>query len=273
MKKYAFIPVLLLAFLWIQSCKKDSRADENTEAITHDEVKKLAQADNETDKLFDIVDVYGLENGVASKTPGLPSCVTRTVVHNGNTVTVTFEFDPAGCTLPNGNTYAGTLILTRTLNPAAQSMTGSLVFDNFYVNDIQIDGSSAFERLLSNANGNPQTTYDFDFTITYSNGDMEVRQGNRVREWIAGYNTPVMADDVFLITGNGHFELRNGDEYNILIVNPLRRELSCPFYVSGTMNIEKNNETYILDYGNGNCDNEATLTLPNGTVQVIQLGN
>jgi len=270
-KNVLLIFFAIVSFSLMQSCKKDDKSDENTDAITQEDAELIVKSSVETEGLLDMLDVYGFDSTSNNRTPGLPSCVTQTVVTNANTVTITWEFDTNGCTLPNGNTYRGTVVVIKTHDPANQTVSGSISFDQFYVNNTQIEGSSNFERVLSNANGNPQITHNYNFTITFSNGDFAERSGTHIREWIEGFSTPVFDDNVFLITGNAHYRFRNGNEVDVVVTTPLRREATCPYFVSGVLDISRNNHHAVLDFGNGTCDNEATLTLSNGTVYVINL--
>jgi hypothetical protein len=55
------------------------------------------------------------------------------------------------------------------------------------------------------------------------------------------------------------------------ILTPLRKELVCRFIVSGTIEIRPENlPVRLLDYGDGECDNIATVTI-NGEVYTIYL--
>ena len=269
MKKLSFILLALFGLIALQNCKKDKNTNAPSSTVSDDEAKEVVVSDAATDDILDMVDLYGF-NSSANRSHGLPSCVTQTIVRNGSSVVITWEFDANGCTMPNGNTYSGTVTITRDWDMAAHSISGSITFDQFYVNDLMIEGSSNFTREI-NAAGNPQITHDFDFTLTFPNGDTTSRSGTRTREWAEGFGTPSHTDDVFLITGNSHIVRRNGVVLDAVIVTPLRREATCPYFVSGTIEITKNGQTAVLDFGNGTCDDEATLTLPNGTVRVIHL--
>ena len=270
MKKFSLLFIALTSVLFLQNCKKDTQ-EEQGEAVTDSEVRMMVQSDDATDDVLDMVDLFAFEDNSSTRSRALPSCVTQTIVHNGTTVTITWEFDAAGCAMPNGNTYQGTVTIVRDRDLQAHSITGSVSFDQFYVNGINIAGSSNFVRQLHNTNGNPEVTHTFDITVTFPNGDVAIRQGTRTREWAQGFGTPMHTDDIFLITGSAHVQFRNGVVIDYVITSPLHREPPCRYFVSGVVEITKNGQTATLDYGNGNCDNEATLTLPNGQTRVITL--
>ncbi len=278
MKK--LILATLVGVFLLQSCKKDQANDTQDQDVSQAEAKSVISSDATTDDIIDMVDIYAADDNTtrqgedANKSfahPQLPSCVTQTIVRNGASATITWEFDANGCLMPNGNTYRGTVTINRTFDMANHSMSGAVAFDQFYVNDIHVEGGFDYVRVRDNGNGHPQSTNNFDFTVTFPNGDVAQRAGTRVREMIEGYDTPRRDDDVFLVNGNSHMQFRNGVVVDAVIVTPLRREIPCRYFVSGTINITKNGRTAILDFGQGTCDNEATLTLPNGTVRIIHL--
>ena len=88
---------------------------------------------------------------------------------------------------------------------------------------------------------------------------------------IEGSDTRTWSDNVYLITGHWTTTRKNGTVVSAEIVTPLRRELACRFLVSGTIDLTKNDSHGILDFGDGECDNMATLTLDDGTVIEITL--
>ncbi len=264
--------LLILAFISVfNACKKDDKSNQTDQQLTVDDAKLAI----ETGKLSDDLNNFSVlvEPSTANKSSNLPSCVTQSFVQYTDSIVFTLNFDPNGCTFPNGNTYKGTVIITKRMDVASQNHSGSIEFIDFSVNDIQVEGSSDFEYVSQNTNGFPQLTHTYDFTFTFPNGDIAARNGTTIKEWIEGSSTPIHHDDVFLISGNAHILKRNGVQIDLLVTTPLRKEATCHYFVSGVVEITKNGQTAILDYGNGTCDNEATLTLPNGQVQVIQLSH
>jgi len=278
MKK--LILAALVGVFFLQSCKKDQANDTQDQDVSQEEAESVIASDKTTDDVLDMIDMYAADD-IASRPgadtnksfahPQLPACVTQTIVRNGTSATITWEFDANGCLMPNGNTYSGTIVINRTFDMTNHTFSGAVAFDQFYVNDIQVAGGFDYVRVRSNANGHPQSTNNFDFTLSFPNGDVAQRAGTRVREMIQGFDTFRRDDDVFLVTGNSHIQFRNGTVVDAIIVTPLRREIPCRYFVSGTINITKNGRTAVIDFGAGTCDNEATLTLPNGTVRVIHL--
>jgi len=75
---------------------------------------------------------------------------------------------------------------------------------------------------------------------------------------------------VFSVTGNRNIEASTGFTQDAQVIEALRRETTCPYFVSGSIQITRNNGEGVLDFGSGDCDNTAILTV-NGEEIVIVL--
>ena len=93
----------------------------------------------------------------------------------------------------------------------------------------------------------------------------------KTREWVAGEDTFNPFDDVYFITGNASGTNFKGKAYSRTIQIPLEWAASCRFIKSGSILLEmEDHDPFILDYGDGECDNEATVTR-NGETKTILL--
>ena len=123
----------------------------------------------------------------------------------------------------------------------------------------------------ANPNIHPIVTMNLDMTATLPNGDIVTRVGQRVREIIEGYSTSIWLDNIYQVTGEWTTTFPSGGVQNSTITTPLRIRMNCPNIVRGVITIVRNGNTATLDYGNGDCDNLATLTV-NGNSYTITLG-
>jgi len=262
--------------MFILSCSND----DNNASSEMSEAKVSAKIDMATEDVAKIAeDQYALQaNPGAGKndfeTQDLPECASVTVQLTDNSWTRTVVFD--NCTLPNGNVLDGTIIVSGSLNFDTPSYTISYSFVDFHHNNILIEGNRTVVRTLQStatlAAVHPVATMNIDMTVTFPNGNVHHRVGNRVREMIEGFGTPLIwADNVFSISGSWTTTFPAGTQTST-ITTPLRVRANCPNIVSGVVTIVRNNNTAILDYGNGECDNQATLTI-NGNTTTITLGN
>ncbi len=262
----------------VLSCSKD----DSNNAVSNDlsEARVNAKIDMVTEDVAKIVDEqFALQANPSAgrnsqEVSALPSCVTVNVQLTDNSWTRTLTFN--NCELPNGNVLDGSIIISGSLNFDTPSNTISYSFVDFYHNDILVEGNRTVVRTIqstaSQAAPHPVANMTIDMQLTFPNGNEYHRVGNRVREMIEGFGTPMIwADNVFSITGNWTTTFPAGTRTST-ITTPLRAEAGCPHIVSGVITTVRNNNTITLDYGNGDCDNQATLTV-NGNSTNITLGN
>ncbi len=273
------LSLFLLVGLVFTNCQGDDEINTFTKApISLEDAQVVADGDEVTEGITDLVDQLYLEDGLFGNrmefTSFFPNCGTRTVKWDAAQImkTVTVDFGD-GCTLPNGNTVKGKIIIVFNKNRDLLKHTITVTYDNFYFNAKKVEGTTSVERLLANANGNPQSTVKINIKITFADGLFMERSSERVREMIAGKDTlGIWGDNVFLITGKWTTVFRNGDIHKGEIIIPLRREMSCRFLVKGSIKVQKNTRFGTLDFGNGECDHKATFTNENGEVKEILLG-
>ena len=286
---------LILGFvlsLTILSCNKE----DNSSPISATDAKVGAQIDAMNDDVSNIIEEQE-SNTYANSTSGktaqtgysaFSECaiITRvpafgTAPTVGQTVTKTIDFGTTGCTLSNGNIVKGKIIISFVFQPEATSHTISYTFDNFYHNAIKFDGNKTFTRTMitttANPNPHPEVTMTMDLTATLPNGGVYHRVGSRVREIIEGFGTEIVADNIYKITGSWVTTTPNGATQTSTITEPLHVKMSCiavnkPLIVSGVITIVRNDTSATLDYGSGECDNLAVLTV-NGNSYNIVIGN
>jgi hypothetical protein len=269
----------LLLSLFIFSCSKDD-SNASSQSLNSDEAKISANIDAISDDISQVVDdQFNAQANAAGRSTTLPEsilppCATVTVVIANNTWTRTVTF-ATGCTLPNGNVVSGTIIVSGSTDFNQQSHTISYSFVDFYHNGILVQGNRTVIRTLQStatlAAVHPVATMNIDLTVTYPNANVYHRVGTRVRELVEGFETPMIwLDNIFSISGSWTTTFPNGTQ-SATITTPLIAKASCPRIVSGVIQIVRNNNTGTIDYGDGTCDNLATVTI-NGVTTVITLG-
>jgi hypothetical protein len=267
-KKQRGILLVLMSLFFLTACQDENEAvTVEEEAISDQLAQRSAEIDLISDDIGLIVDDASQE--FESAPSFLPPCVTISTEVSGGFSQLTLDFGD-GCELPNGNIVSGIIMMSQDVNAELASRVIQVTFNNFTRNGVLVDGTRSVTRVLSNENGNPQSTAEVDMQVTWPNGATYTRQATRVREWIEGVNTGTWTDNVFSITGNGTTTGPLGNTHSANITTPLRREAVCAFIVSGVVELSRNNNTGTLAYGDGSCDGEATWTGPNGnTITII----
>lgn len=287
MKKFNLPNKVVLAILvfglLFTACSNDESVDMDSPNQDYTELALSSEVDETVAALDDIsLDIFEQQESFdssrisneSSRTSNhfnnLPDCVTITVVIEQNYREVTLDFGTEGC-LVRGNILKGKIILSWERNPGAQEVliTKSLV--DFYFNAKNIEGTKTILKQRSNENGNPQYTHTLELTITWPNGLEASHEGTKIREWIEGHGSGIWSDNVFEITGNWTTNFVNGNSHSYEVIIPLRREVICHYFVSGSIDVERTNFSGVLDYGEGDCDNQATFTFDSGEVIEITL--
>jgi len=260
---------LVVLGLLFTSCSESEDISESANQVEDTfEVKRSAEIDQVDNILGDLViDAYEgqevSEDGRGTYTGDIPECVTITVVAQQGYRQVTLDFGTDGCVV-NGHILKGQIIFDYTRDPEAQQISINYNLVDFYFDNKNLIGSRSILKELSNENGNPQFTHNLEITVIWPNGAQASREGTKSREWVEGFGSGIFSDNVFEITGNWTATFVNGNTHTNEVLVPLRREVICAYFVSGSLNIQRTNFGGVFDYGDGNCDNQATFTYNNG---------
>ena len=274
------IAIVMLSFFI--SCDSSNDGNDNNPTLTAKDIAVNSKIDVAIDDVVYIVeDQYTAQQSISNRSSTasksiLPTCATFTTVLVDGTWTRTIDFGSTGCTLPNGNVLKGKIIISFSNDFTSKSRTLTYRFVDFYHNGKLLQGNKSITyeskstELL--ATEHPVMTFTVDMKITFDDGKVYSRTGTTVKETIEGNETPLnWEDNVFLVTGNSATSLANGDTVTTVITTPLRYITSCklPFPVSGIVSITKNTSVGTLDFGDGKCDNLATLTIDGVTKDII----
>jgi hypothetical protein len=278
LKHFVFLVIGMLA---LSACEDsaDITATAISEQFSEEELVSVTEASQVSDDIDIIVDDYfEFEEGFSSKNDSSKSeeaergldCVTKTIELTATTKMVTLDFGD-GCELPNGNVLSGKIIMSFKKDTDVQSLTITRTFENFYHNDVQVDGEATIVKVRENEEGNPQSTNTFTKIVTWPDGEVYRREGTKVKEWIEGYDTRNWGDDVYLTTGSWQINKKNGTIITAVITTPLRKEFACRYLVSGVIALAKDDVSGTLDFGDGTCDNVAIFTNSDGEEREIIL--
>ncbi len=200
---------------------------------------------------------------------------TCAVVNNDTTVNphlLTINFGATNCLCVDGRYRRGQINVSYVGHYRDSASTHTITFTNYFVNDNEVQGSKTV------VNNGHNSAWHLTFSITVNgtiikanNGGTVTWTSSRTREWIQGESTPTLNDDVYLVTGSASGTNAHGNAFTASITSALRRELSCHQFVSGIVELTPSGKpTRTIDFGNGACDNQATVTI-NGNVYTITL--
>lgn len=144
-----------------------------------------------------------------------------------------------------------------------------VTFEGFSIDTIGVEGTKVFTT-LKNANER-EVNIVRNLIFTFPDASFIEHSSDKTRIWTAGLDTPFNHfDDVIEITGFSTNRDSDENEYERKIVKRLVLKGNCRFIVSGAVEYYKNSQLFAtIDYGNGECDNKATITTANGTFEFI----
>ena len=269
MKTKAFLMIMALAILSFTSCTKDKNTIESLSAdlVEDDAVTEVAYDDifNTVDNATIILDnLMGVGKGDLESTVVMAdSCPMVTITNPVTGIwpkTITIDYG-AGCSGFNGSTRKGKILITVTDKRNVLNSTRTVTLDNYYFNDIRVEGTKELKNL--GLNNNQNMVFSVKLTggkLTLPNGKNIERSFEHQREWIAGWGTKSIWDDECLISGTATGKTIGGVSYVNTILTSLHWKRVCEFMVSGSIRFERTGaEAVVLDYGTGECDAIATL--------------
>ena len=283
---------LILVTLVFTSCKKENsqQSAEITEAESQIITEETAAADAEYDEVSEIgfTAAADLEASTSIQTdePGtltgtgerirteiftelaakLGPCTVVTVSGDSFPKTVTVNYAD-GCWCRDGKFRKGVLVLhfSSPLRTAGSVLT--ITLKNYYVNRAHIEGTKIMTNLSALG------VHKFSVTIengkfTWPSGRGFSYEGSRVITQVAGADTRIIHDDVYEIEGRSKTTYANGV---IVVKNTetlLVKKIACRWLVQGIVKIKINERIVYINFGNGDCDNKASISWPGGEKEI-----
>jgi hypothetical protein len=279
---------VLLGGLFFTSCKKESTSSSPEEVLaTEESTANDAESDAVYDDVFNTSAGIGAEAGddlgftsgvgIYGKTEGSSvngrtlRCFTIVAVPNTPGVfpkTVTINFG-AGCTGPDGKVRKGKIIIVYSGPMRIPGSKATTSFEGYKVDSVAVEGT---HEVINNSTNSTKilTVRVISGKLTWDSGRWVKWSTTRTYTQIEGGATLSPLDDIIQITGAGRGENNRGVTWAHEIIEPLVKKFICRWISKGIIRITYNNTRALLNYGAGNCDNKATLTI-NGRVKEIIL--
>ncbi|HYV91717.1 MAG TPA: hypothetical protein VE978_08040 [Chitinophagales bacterium] len=276
MKTFASLSLMaaFAALTFLSSCKKDS-VNNDTTAVTDN-----AMAEGESNGILQAVNSAADDNDVRSDEgldTILPPCAVVTIDTSNASKSITIDFGSTPCLCSNwDNKYReGKITATWTGLYRDSGTVISIQTADYYVG-YNASALNKFEYLktVTNMGHNASGNLHFNINVitaivTLPSGQLIIWTSVRDREWIAGESTFLPFDDKYSITGSASGTDRNGNPFTVTITNPVIVAFLCPWIEQGTLEITHGNfPTATLDYGDGTCDDQATITIGNTTTTI-----
>ena len=287
MKKFSIIYYTIFAIAVIFSSCKKSKLDKETTTSTDN-----SYAENLFNDVYKVVDETASdeENNKTTNYYSFGNCATVTVApawpDSTFPKTVTVDFGTTNCLGTDSKNRRGKIIYTMSGRYKTSGTQISVSLENYYVNDYKVEGT---KTIINNGKNSDNHT---NFTITITNGKITTPDGKEVswestrnREWYSGEETGYMTpdtvnggilgwngltDDVYHITGSATGTNSEGRTYTLTITSYLQVQIGCRWIQKGTIEIQPDGlSKRVIDYGSGDCDNNATVTINGKTYDIL----
>lgn len=186
--------------------------------------------------------------------------------------TLTIDYGPDGVNGPHNRVRKGKIIVQLSAPIITPGATRTVTQDNFRIDDVTIEGTVVVTNQGPNSSGqNVLERVVTDRKLLFPNGNTSTWNGTQTITQLEGSSTPDRLDDVFRLEGSSNGVNRNGKTFSTNTTSPLIKEYDCSWISEGVFNIQVESKSLSVDYGNGSCDNKATVTLPDGSTKEIQV--
>ncbi|WP_298317058.1 hypothetical protein [uncultured Aquimarina sp.] len=259
--KIKVLGIAMMASLFAVSCSDDDSNTNTSSEITQEDVMKSLEVEEISNFIDDLtLDNISMNrsNAEISSKFNRPDCADFSVTENGYTLTFT------ECTNEDGETISGSINVNIVIENNAVST--SITFDNLTYAGNSINGSKTTSYSLDTNGGSFTYTVTSDLSITFADGTTASEQGTKTYT-ITGLGT---ADAAYTLGGNWTVTV-DADTYALTTDPILEGTFSCGYITTGTLVMTKNGLTASINYGDGTCDNKATVTYPDGTTEEIDL--
>lgn len=262
--KTCFILGIALAGIFLVSCSKENiKNDESIEQEAQTAVDEIEMEDLLMDLSFELDDLdfwlYGFKDGRDRL-----DCKKVTVEPEERGVfpkTITVDFGD-GCNIKDGVVKKGKIIIEMSAPMNSEEWTKKVSFDGYSVNDKLFEGGKRISYVREGRRGLPTWQINSRMRVKWDTDSFVQHTSERTRYQTKGFDTPRRPmDDAFILTGSGTGINRKGLAFKRTIEEPLHFSRDCFWIKKGIIKLQTRGESeVILDYGDGNCDNLATIT-------------
>jgi hypothetical protein len=271
MKTIKLIFASVLVLIAVFACQKNELQSSQDET-------SLSQMDTQAEEIASDLD-YLVDEAVQNNISMLKSapltgslyisdCTKITIDSLSSPKVETIDFG-TGFTGRDGKTRSVKIIVTSSSFKTFPSIW-TKTFSNYVVGGKKVDGTIVKTILQDRVNNIRTATTQENITIVLDNGT-----AHRKADLTRVYDFDVLgnrADNKITSWGSVEFSRSSGVTMTKTIEesNPLIFTASCHHIVSGTVTVTSNNRSWSINYGSGDCDNTATITM-NGKTKEIRL--
>jgi hypothetical protein len=276
MKKVINYSIFIISLIELSSCEKKEKDWDNDQsaAVNFKIESAFDEMTNISDQAVNGSLVYYKSGKIIISDVLNPQAIEKTpcnvIITHDTTSTqkvLTVDYGTTNCDCNDGKTRRGKIITTYT---GAYLDSGTVIThttENYYVNNIKIEGTKTVTNMGLNNNGLPYFNIQINGQVTLTSGTVVNYTSTRVRTWNSGYSTPLnRMDDVYDISGNTAAVYSTGGGYTANTTTSIRIRVGCGYPTQGVLELTPvNKPVRTINYGDDNCDSQYTVTIDGNT--------
>lgn len=250
---YAFLAIFVL---FIASCSDDADEKIMTEGeLSQAEVQTLLETEDITSSVDSALTELFNQDGNSSKGSS-NDCYTAEYTNTG--FTATFN----NCVLNGTDNINGTLVVTYGSDENTAEFTAT--YSDFFIGDIKVNGTRTFVVTGTESENSISFTVTSSITVELADGSIVSENGTKTFSIVFEEGE----DTLWNLSGTWTIQ-KDGNTYSV--EGNISKQFNCEYWSSGSMTVSKNGLEVAIDFGDGTCDDKATLTYPDGTSEEITL--
>ena len=264
--------LLVGSFAVLVACKKENTIvteDPTTESTA---ISTSANDDNTADAAFmdlkEITDQTGLEPTTKSLDSAKSTFPKITVVKDStsSTLIATVDFGTQNFMCKDGKNRRGKIQVKIMGNKSIVGSTLVYTAVDYFVNDNGVSGT----KTLTVVDNHSFRIVVVNGKVTKANGGIITWNTDRTRTMTFGFASKEdPLDDVFEVSGITSGINAAGNAYKFTTLTPLVKAKACQWIKAGQLKIERAGKLdATIDYGNGTCDDQATVTIGAKTIAI-----
>jgi hypothetical protein len=268
MKITSLLPAIAaFALISFSSCKKDKTSETEFET-TFDLASKGGIAENLTQDAQQILNEAAVDNNIAgygtqggAGVDGILGCAIVTVTQlnapNAFPKNIVIDFGTTGTC----NNRTGKINVTLSDSLRKSGSVAVMTFTNYTVGIYKKEGTITWTNTSTAAVKSWRRLCVGGKITNTTNNNFWLHEGQQDIVQTDGNGTPQISDDEFSITG-GRTVTNSSNVTRVgTILTALQKKKACDNIDKGTYKIQGPNHVAIIDFGNGVCDNQATISI------------
>ncbi|MRH99420.1 hypothetical protein GH721_02645 [Kriegella sp. EG-1] len=240
----------------ISSCSDDEKdVVVEEQELSQTEVKTILESDTYAKSFDNIISSVYNNEGSSGKTD---ECYVAEYSDTGFTI----EFD--NCTVEGTSNVTGTL--TAVYTSTGDEIAYTATWTDFNFGGTLLNGTRSYS-ISSETDNSISFSATSDFSATLANGSIIKEKGTKEIGITFGSS---LETSIYTLDGSWTVTA-DGLTYVVAVDDTIEGNLACSYLNKGSMTVEKSGLIVDVDFGDGECDDIATVQYPNGDTEEVSL--